>query len=106
VLLYSEVVGEDGVPVEAEDLFPEALVQEFLKVNPQFMAEYQRGRSRAHIGLTKEGKAPFCAWLESHVKPQQLGRWNDLIEELVARAAVAVGKRRAAAAEEMPGGAV
>jgi putative ATP-dependent endonuclease of OLD family len=106
VLLYSEVVGEDGVPVEAEDLFPEELVQEFLKVNPQFMAEYQRGKNRAHIGLTKEGKAPFCAWLESHVKLQQLGRWNDLIEKLVARAAVAVEKRKAAAAAEMPGGAV
>lgn len=106
VLLYSEVVGEDGVPVEAEDLFPEALVQEFLKVNPQFMAEYQRGKNRAHIGITKQGKAPFCAWLESHVKLQQLDRWNDLIEKLVARAAVAVEKRKAAAAEEMPGGAV
>jgi putative ATP-dependent endonuclease of the OLD family len=104
VLLYSEVVGEDGVHVEAEDLFPEALVQEFLMVNPQFMAEYQRGKNRAHIGLTKEGKAPFCAWLESNVKVEQLGRWNDLIEELVARAAVALEKRKAAAAEETPGG--
>jgi len=106
VLLYSEVVGEDGVPVEAEDLFPEALVQEFLKVHPQFMAEYQRGKKRAHIGLTKEGKAPFCSWLESNVELEQLGRWNDLIEKLAARAAVAVEKRKAAAAEEMPGGAV
>ncbi len=104
VILYSEVVGEDGVPVEAEDLFPQALVQEFLKVNPQFMAEYQRGKNRAHIGLTKEGKAPFCAWLESHVKLQQLGRWSDLIDKLVARAAAAVEKRKAAAAEETPGG--
>jgi hypothetical protein len=106
VLLYSEVVGEDGVPVEAEDLFPEALVQEFLKTHPQFMAEYQRGKKRAHIGLTKEGKALFCAWLESNAELEQLDRWNDLIEKLVARAAVAVEKRKAATAEEMPGGAV
>ncbi|GEJ56584.1 hypothetical protein AMYX_13250 [Anaeromyxobacter diazotrophicus] len=104
VLLYSETVGEDGVPVEAEDLFPESLVQGFLKVNPQWMVEYQRGKRRAHIGLSKEGKAPFCAWLESNVTVEQLGRWNELIEELVARAAVAREKRKAAAAEELPGG--
>lgn len=97
VLLYSEVVGEEGVPVEAEDLFGETLVQEFLKANPQFMAEYQRGKNRAHVGLTKEGKAPFCAWVESNVKPDQLGRWNDLIDELVGRASAAVRKRKAAA---------
>jgi hypothetical protein len=70
------------------------------------MAEYQRGKKRAHIGLTKEGKARFCAWAESNLRAEHLGRWNDLIEELAARAAVAIEKRRAAAAHAPPAGGV
>ena len=74
-------------PVEAEDLWPQALFERFLK----FTGEAGNMDSRVacgnnwHIGLTWQGKDAFVAWLPENVRPAECARWIDLLETVAKR---------------------
>ena len=91
--------------VEAEDLFPSDVLQRFLADGG---SAYEIGRRKLergdwHHDFSQPGKAAFLEWLPSHVKPEELSQFVEVIQELrrfIARAAEATTKAAAAAARD------
>lgn len=75
---------------EAEDLWPNSLLERFVKKHGDVvLAEKVRiGRSENfRYGLTGEGKELIGEWLAKNAKPSDCVRWGDLIDEIEKRVA-------------------
>lgn len=86
VLTYADVYPGHPRGIEAETLFEVRLLRRFV---------HERGRRVSHgeeildgiphVDLTSSGKSAFVGWARDHALPDQLERWNDLLDLLEAR---------------------
>ncbi len=87
VLTYADVFDGHPLGVEAETLFDVDLLRRFVR---------EQGRSASvgehvthglpHVDLSPSGKSALVGWLDAHVGPQHLRRWDallDVLEELL-----------------------
>lgn len=84
VLSYRKYYGAGEGDVEAEDLWPVPLVDQFVAEYGQdvVLAEKTRRPGAAptwHIGFTQVGKELFPRWLRAHVAPRDCKKWIDLL---------------------------
>lgn len=87
VLSYTQWVSADGVDVEAEDLFGNDILDDFLAVpgHGVFLSEKKRRpkENTWHYGLTQDGKPAFVAWLEQSANPGTFEKWRGPLESIL-----------------------
>ncbi|MCC7542087.1 MAG: AAA family ATPase [Deltaproteobacteria bacterium] len=100
VLCYRQWVDPHNQPVEAEDMFPTAVLERFLAEvgeSGHLSGKNQRGKTTEwHVELTALGKDAFLAWLGRNADADAFTRWSALIgklRELAARAGEAGSQR-------------
>jgi hypothetical protein len=88
ILTYADVF--DGHPegVVAETLFDVELLRRFVRSHGRSVGHGERTvHGVRHVELTSSGKAALVGWLATHVRPEHLARWDDLLDLLQERLA-------------------
>ena len=95
VMTYAEVVPDHPVGVEAEDLFDWRLVQRYVREHGStaIRGKHLIRRDEWHFDLTSSAKSAFIGWLEEHVEPRHLERWDDLLSVVTERLGEGHGRR-------------
>jgi predicted ATP-dependent endonuclease of OLD family len=82
VIKYNQWVNSKGQPVEAEDLFPEDLIEEFRdKYGEEAIDGYmKRKNGKKHIKINKNYKNKFVELIEQEADEDDYDSWCELIE--------------------------
>jgi putative ATP-dependent endonuclease of the OLD family len=75
------------VPIEAEDMFPEALMRSFVAANgDHVLSEKQQLKDGTfHFGFTQAGKELFLKFLDQKIKPSHVTTFVKILEEVRSR---------------------
>lgn len=73
-----------GTPVEAEDMFPESLLEGFIQEQPpSVLAEKMAFKDGTfHYGFTQDGKEAFMEYLKKSLKASHTPQWITILEHL------------------------
>ena len=87
------------VPVEAEDMLPEDLLEGFAKKHPAYLAEKMQFKDGTfHYGFTQDGKGHFVSYVEKKMQAAHAATLIDILEHVqnrVERLALAGEKHKA-----------
>lgn len=73
-----------ATPVEAEDMFPQKFLEDFLKHHPgHFLAEKMQFKDGTfHYGFTQDGKDAFLEYVTSTMRKRHATTWIEILEHL------------------------
>lgn len=93
---YEKWRPNSGGPIEAEDLFDDAVLKRFLDEpgNSVYCTGtlLNKKQQRWHYDLDKDGKIAFTGWLEQNATPAVFEPWRPVLQDLTALAKSAGAK--------------
>lgn len=84
VVGYQQLFDQEDFPYEAEDLWPNQLIEDFIKGREDQVRAGLRLRpdGDTHYDIRFEFKGELAQYIDEHARPADCGRWTDLMEHL------------------------
>jgi putative ATP-dependent endonuclease of the OLD family len=92
ITMYGETFPGGADDIEAEDLFPSALIQSFIDQHGEdrvLNGKSRRSDGEWHYDLNATGKDSIAEFLRSHLRPEDCTRWLALLEKVRSRMGIA-----------------